>query len=108
MWRNRSIFSDIDKSRDLCFEHFFVKYSSLTTPVPAHYTYTYTPPNHTPAPPTLPLLLLHPQRKLVKECDESVCLALACHVNECLLYPENASYISRSSEVGRLDSLEKL
>ena len=35
------------------------------------------------------------QRKLVKEGDESVALALASHVNECLLYPENGSYISR-------------
>jgi hypothetical protein len=39
------------------------------------------------------------QRKLVKEGDESVALALANHVNECLLYPENGSYVSRSSEV---------
>ena len=38
-------------------------------------------------------------RKLVKEGDESVALALASHVNECLLYPENGSYISRSSDV---------
>ena len=39
------------------------------------------------------------QRKLIKEGDESVALALTCHINECLLYPENATYISRSSEV---------
>ena len=39
------------------------------------------------------------QRKLIKEGDESVALALACHINECLLYPENATYVSRSGEV---------
>ena len=39
------------------------------------------------------------QRKLVKEGDESVALALALHINECLLYPENASYVSRSSDL---------
>ena len=39
------------------------------------------------------------QRKLVKEADESVALALALHINECLLYPENASYVSRSSDL---------
>ena len=39
------------------------------------------------------------QRKLVKEGDDSVALALAFHINECLLYPENATYVSRSSEV---------
>ena len=39
------------------------------------------------------------QRKLIKEGDESVALALGCHINECLLYPENATYVSRSSEV---------
>lgn len=39
------------------------------------------------------------QRKLVKEGDESVALALALHINECLLYPENATYVSRSSDI---------
>ena len=39
------------------------------------------------------------QRKLVKEGDESVAVALALHINECLLYPENSSYVSRSSEL---------
>ena len=39
------------------------------------------------------------QRKLVKETDESVAIAIALHINECLLYPENASYVSRSSDL---------
>ena len=39
------------------------------------------------------------QRKLVKEGDESVAVALALHINECLLYPENSSYVSRSSDL---------
>ena len=39
------------------------------------------------------------QRKLVKEGDESVAVALALHINECLLYPENGSYVSRSSDL---------
>ena len=39
------------------------------------------------------------QRKLVKETDESVAIAIGLHINECLLYPENASYVSRSSDL---------
>ena len=39
------------------------------------------------------------QRKLVKETDESVALAISLHINECLMYPENASYVSRSGDL---------
>ena len=35
----------------------------------------------------------------MKEGDDSVAVALALHINECLLYPENSSYVSRSSEL---------
>ena len=34
-----------------------------------------------------------------QETDPAVSLALGLHINECLLYPENASYVSRSSEL---------
>ena len=39
------------------------------------------------------------QRKLVKEGDESVALALVLHINECLLFTENSTYVSRSSDL---------
>lgn len=48
------------------------------------------------------------QRKLAREGDEAVALALATHINDVLLYPENAAYISRSAEVLQEGVLEVL
>ena len=48
------------------------------------------------------------QRKLAREGDEAVALSLAVHINDVLLYPENATYISRSAEVLQEGVLEVL
>jgi hypothetical protein len=37
------------------------------------------------------------QRKLAKECEPTVALALALHINDCILKTENAAYIGKSA-----------
>ena len=39
------------------------------------------------------------QRKLSKESEPTVALAISLYINDCLLLPENTGYVSRSGDI---------